>query len=483
MTMATDATRPRWRTELPFLVALGLGAAIRIVVATAFPPVFLVSDGPTYLNLADHLTPDPDRPVGYSIVLRGLSEIDTSLALVTTVQLVLGLLTATIAYALLRRWDVGPWVATLATLPLLFDSMQLLLEHAVLSDVLFGFLVVAGIAALAWSRDPRWWTTVLAGGLLGLATLVRVLGEPTVVLAALFLLLVATTWRDRLLHVALVAVAFAVPVTAYAAWYHHEHGAWAITQAGGRALYMRTTTFVDCDQVTMPDYERVLCPGEPLGERRDPTQYGWHDRETVPRLDPPPGVTQQQAMRDFALRVIRAQPGDYARDVTRDFLLSFLSTDRDDHYEMDTSVKWKFDTIVAYEHDSHYMKLAFDTRLGGIPAPRQPMADLMEHYGRLVYLPGPLALGLVVVALVGAVVRRPDERPSRRPLLLLTLALPLVLILVPDVTAQFVWRYQLPLVTMLPLSAALGWTRLRAPARPPAPTDRTEASPTAPASA
>jgi hypothetical protein len=49
---------------------------------------------------------------------------------------------------------------------------------------------------------------------------------------------------------------------------------------------------------------------------------------------------------------------------------------------------------------------------------------------------------------------------------LLTLALPLVLIAVPDVTAEFVWRYQLPLVVLLPLSAALGWTRLRAVRRP-----------------
>jgi hypothetical protein len=45
----------------------------------------------------------------------------------------------------------------------------------------------------------------------------------------------------------------------------------------------------------------------------------------------------------------------------------------------------------------------------------------------------------------------------------LLLVLPLTLVLVPDVTAEFVWRYQLPLVVLLPMSAALGWTRLRAP--------------------
>jgi 4-amino-4-deoxy-L-arabinose transferase-like glycosyltransferase len=459
--MATDAIDPRWRTELPFLVTVGVAAVVRVVVAIAFPPAFLMSDGPAYLNLADALSPSRDRPVGYSVFLRGLQEIDRSLALVTSMQIVVGLLTAVVAYALLRRWDVSPGIATLAVVPMLFDAMQLLLEHAILSDVLFGLLVVSAVAALAWWPTPRAWTTVAAGLLLGLATLVRVIAEPSVVLAALFLLLVATTWRARLLHVVLVVATFALPLTAYAAWYHHEHGAWAITQASGRALYMRTTTFVDCDAITVPDYERVLCPAEPVGRRSDPTWYGWHSNDTVPELHPPPGVSEQQAMRDFALRAITAQPADYARVVARDFLLPFVAVDRHDHYEMSTSVKWQFHTIVPYEHRSHYMSLAFDQRVGGIPAPRQPMANVMEWYGRVVFVPGPLALALLVLAVVGLVVRRPEEQPSLRPLGLLTLAMPLMLILVPDVTAQFVWRYQLPLVVLLPLSAALGWTRIR----------------------
>jgi hypothetical protein len=461
MPMATDATRTRWRTELPFLVALGAAALVRVVLAVTFRPAFLMSDGPEYLTYAHHLSPNPDRPVGYSIFLRGLSEVSGSLALVTSVQLVLGLLGAVAAYALLRRWGVAPWVATLATVPMLFDAMQLLFEHSVLSDTFFDFLVLVAVAALAWSPTPHVATTLLAGGLLGMATVVRIVGEPTVVLAALFLLLVAGSWRARVVHVVLVLAAFAVPVTAYAAWYHDAHGSWALSQTGGRALYMRTTTFVDCSQVQLPRYERVLCPQEPLGQRKDPTWYGWHSPDTVRRLHPPPGVSDDQAMHDFAIRAIKAQPGSYVRDVARDFGLGFVSVDRNDHFEMQTSVKWKLSKIVAYERSSPFMTLAFDTYVGGMPTPWQPGADVLGWYGRVVYLPGPLALLLVVVAVAGVVVRRPDQRPSLRPVALLTLTLPLVLVLVPDVTAQFVWRYQLPLVVLLPLSAALGWTRLR----------------------
>ena len=423
-----------------------------------------MSDGPEYLSYAHHLSPNPDRPVGYSIFLRGLSEVSGSLALVTSVQLVLGLLGAVAAYALLRRWGVAPWVATLATVPMLFDAMQLLFEHAVLSDMLFDFLVVVAVAALAWWPTPRAWTTLLAGGLLGLATVVRVVGEPTVVLAALFLLLVAGSWRARVVHVVLVLAAFAVPVTAYAAWYHDAHGSWALSQTGGRALYMRTTTFVDCSQVQLPRYERVLCPQEPLGQRRDPTWYGWHSPDTVPRLHPPAGRLRRPG--DARLR----DPGDQgtARATTcatcaRDFGLGFVSVDRNDHFEMQTSVKWKLAKIVAYEHSSPSMR-SRSTPIWGASRPRgSRAADVLGWYGRIVYVPGPLALLLVGVAVAGVVVRRRDQRPSLRPLALLTLALPLVLVLVPDVTAQFVWRYQLPLVVLLPLSAALGWTRLRGP--------------------
>jgi 4-amino-4-deoxy-L-arabinose transferase-like glycosyltransferase len=459
--MAADPTRAWWQTERTFLVTLAVAALVRLVVAFAFPPAFVMSDAAEYLSLSDHLSPSPDRPVGYSFLLRGLSEVTRSLVLVTSVQLVLGLVSAVVAYLLLRRWGVRPWVATLGTVPMLFDAMQLLLEHAILSDVLFGFLVVSAIAALAWWQTPRLGTTAAAGLLLGLATVVRVLGGPTVVLAALFLLLVATTWRSRLVHVALLVAAFATPVAAYAGWYHHVHGAYAVSQTSGRSLYMRTTTFVDCTKIQVPAYERVLCPADPLGQRKDPTWYGWHSLDTVPRLQPPPGVSDDQAMRDFAVRAIRAQPGAYARAVGRDFGLTFVAVNRNDYFEMATSIKWSFRKLVGYERSRPWIGAAFLAHGGQPPVTQRPLAGAMAGYGLVVFLPGPLALVVLALAVVGIAVRRRDEHPSLRPLALLTLALPLTLVVVPDLTAQFVWRYQLPLVTLLPLSAALGWTRLR----------------------
>lgn len=458
--------RGLWGSERPFVVAFAAAAVLRILVLVAFPPAFLMSDGPTYLGFVDHLVASGDRPVGYGVFLRVLSWATRSLELVSTSQLVLGLLTGLIGYVLLRRWGVSPWVATLAALPVLFDPLQLMLEHAVLSDVLFGFLLMLAAAVLAWWRRPRLWTTAAAGTLFGAATLVRIVGEPTVAVSVLFLLLAATTWRARLVHSALVVVTFLLPLTAYAAWYHHENGVFAITDASGRALYMRTTSFVDCSRLTLPSYEQTLCPGEPLGDRFDPTWYGWHDPNTVHKLHLPPGVSQQQAMRDFAIRAIKAQPLDYLRVVARDAVLPFTSMQRDNRYEYSTAVKWDFSTYLHYVPTRRWTEPAFAAHGGVMPLARHPLADRLADYGRWIHVPGPLLLALLVLAVAGLVVRREEAR-SVRPLAVLLLALPLVLILAPDATAEFVWRYQLPLVTMLPLSAALGWTRLRGPRREP----------------
>jgi hypothetical protein len=450
-----------WRRERPFWWALGFAVLIRLLVQAAFPPALVFSDGPTYLGMVDHLSPSPDRPSGYGVFLWALSALTRSLDLVSLAQALLGLVSAGVAYALLRRYGVSPRVATLGVAPLLFDEMQLVLEHSVLSDVLFEVLLLVAVAALAWSPLPRLDRTAVAGLLLGTATVVRIVGEPTVVAAALFLLLAATSWRARAVHVVALGAAFALPLVAYAAWFDHDHGHWALTESSGRALYMRTTTFVDCARLSVPSYERTLCPTDPVGSRQDPTYYGFHDPHTLPRLRPPAGISPDAAMRDFAIQAIRAQPADYAAIGARDFAMTFWAPVRTDHYEYDTAHKWNFANWVGHTPSSTWEQPAYDAHGGGTQQSHQPLADVLAAYSYVVFVPGPALLILVALAAAGFVVRRRDDPERRRPLIFLTLALGLGLVLVPDLTAEFVWRYQLPLVTLVPLAAALAWTRLR----------------------
>jgi hypothetical protein len=456
------------RDHRAFVIALALAAVLRVAVVVAFPPGFVFSDGPTYLALVDDLQPLTDRAVGYGFLLDALAAVSRDVWLVTAVQHALGLLTGVLLYALLRRWSVPSALATLATLPVLFDSMQLALEHSVLSDVLFDVLVVAGIAALAWHRAPRVPTVALGGLLLGLAVCVRVVGQPLVVVAVLFCLGAATTWRARLITSLVVVASFAIPVAAYASWYHAEHGVWAMSESGGRALYMRTTGFVDCSTFTMPEYERPLCPAEPVGARLDPTDYGWHTPDGTHGLVLPPGVTYDAAMGDFARRAIRAQPGEYAGIVARDLMVNF-TVPRMDRYEYDTAYKWRLDTYVWLEPTAR-SRASYADHGGDQLEPRAPLAGWLGWYGWTVYAWGPLLFLLTLLAVVGllpvgrggraAAVTRPGDPSRTRPLIFLVTATAVGLLAAPAVTAQFVWRYQLPFLVLVPAAAVLAVVRV-----------------------
>ena len=61
------------RGHRPFLIALALAAVVRVAVMVAFPPGFVLSDGPTYLGLVDDLYPRTDRTVGYGFLLDALT--------------------------------------------------------------------------------------------------------------------------------------------------------------------------------------------------------------------------------------------------------------------------------------------------------------------------------------------------------------------------------------------------------------------------
>lgn len=461
-----------WQDHRAFAIALTVGAALRVVIQLTFPPAFIFSDGPTYLSLVDRLTPSPDRPVGYGFLLRGLSWITRDVTAVAVTQHALGLATAVMIYALLRRWGVAARLATLAAVPVLFDGMQLVLEHSILSDVLFDFLLVLGIVILAWRRTPTLTAAACAGLVLGVTVVTRLVGEPVILAAVLFCLLAATTLRRRVATALVICIAFMVPVTAYATWYHHERGVWALAEFGGKALYMRTTTFVDCSTLSVPTYERELCPDQPIGQRRDPTYYGWHDTTTIPALKPPPGVTKNAALRDFALSGISSQPVDYLRTVVRDIALNFAPL-RVNLFEYSTASKWSFDHYVGYT-PTDWTGPAYMAHGGSPPETRQPFGDLLKVYGMVVYLWGPLLLAVLVLALVGIVARRGLEAPRTRPLAVPIASLGIVLMFLPDATAEFTWRYQLPALVLLPMAAALGWTRLRGDHQGATPTPSTD---------
>ncbi len=459
---ATARGHRPWLVEhRPFLVALLLAALLRLTVQLAYTPGLVHSDGPTYLGFLDTFEPSQDHPAGYGLfLLYPVSLLTDRVVLAATItQHLLGLATAVLVYLLLRRWGVGRWAATLATLPVLFDGLALIMEATVLSDTLFAFLVVAAVVVLGWQRRPTAWLAFAAGALLGLSVTVRLVGEPLVLVGVAFCLLAGRGWRARVAAAAALTVGFALPLGAYATWYHHERGIYALSEFGGRSIYTRTTTFVDCPRLSVPRYERVLCPPEPLGHRFDPTYYAWLDERTLPRLRPPPGSTPDDAMREFGLEAIRVQPLDYAGIALRDFALNF-DVWRGDRFEYALANKWRFGTYL-HPNPTERLFTAYDTHGGEQLAVHHPAADVLAGYSWVVYLPGPALLGCLVLGLLGGLGVGRARRSGLRSICLLLTVTGAGLLAIPDLTTDFSWRYQVPALALLPAGAALGLRALR----------------------
>jgi hypothetical protein len=459
------------RRHWPFVTVLVLGVALRVLAMVGYrPALFYIDSVASYLLPLPKLDPTGQDPIGYDFLLLWPVLRVGNVEVVAAIQHLLGLGIAVAGYALLRRKGAGRWLATLATVPVLLDAYQVQIEHNLMADPLFEALVVAGLCVLAW-RDRPGWPAVVAGGLLlGLATTVRQVGEVLVVPLLLFVVLaVRGRWRRLVLGAGALAC-FAVPVAAYASYYHHFSGRYGISHAGANALYGRVATFVDCTGMDLPDEERILCPSTPPAGRPGP-DYWAHDGRSpwVALVNAVGGERADLLADDFAKRAIRHQPLDFVRSVGGDGLKVFAWR-REDVSVSDPPVeRWRFQT--TFPTFPNLVTLDSIAQLShqygsGDPVVRPGVAKVLRGYQLSVgHTPGPVLALAMLFGLAGAV--------RRRGLPALLFLLTGILVPVLGDVVVFSWRYQLPGFVLLPLAGALGAVALaRRPAAFPEPADQ-----------
>ncbi|WP_310741544.1 hypothetical protein [Microbispora sp. H10670] len=498
------ARRHRW-----FLGVFGLGALLRLVTVLGYRPALWFPDSYTYVVTAMRPRPDLVRPAGYSMFLR-LFEAFHSFALVVTVQHVLGLLAGVMVYVTVLRRGGRAWAAVLACAPVLLDAYQIELEHLLVSDSLFTFLLVSAVC-LAMRRRLTSRASAALGLLLAAATLTRTVGLPLIAVFALFLLAYGmrragaaagttaettagtegtarpSTVRPGRVVAAIVLpflVTALVPVAAYAGWFYASHQRLGIIGSNGVFLYARTMSFADCAVMDPPADLAVLCDPRPPASRPVSQEYIWDAASPLVRL---PGITFTKETDTlagrFASLAIRSQPLDYLRTTLTELGRSFTpgrpvypDADTYGYYRFPATVPpppGRYPALVGKEFARRYEQGPLTVRIS------EPLAGWMRGYQRVAWLPGAALLAVLLVPPAAWTARRATAA-RRAPGAPepggwgLAWATAWALLLVPAATAQFDYRYTLPAVPLACLAAALAVTRPAASAAPPASRGRRE---------
>jgi hypothetical protein len=265
---------PRARWPRGTTVALGLlllgGIFVRAVVIHSYRPGFVgYPDAIGYIAAARLKGPagllffNQYRPAGYPLFLTWLHGIDSILGFVVTVQHLMGLATALLLYVTVAPFVQHRWVALLPVTVICFSGMEVLLEHSILSETLYTFLVVGALFCSSRAITSRgWWDLSwlgAAGVLMGFSVPVRSAG--IFVVPALILWAVASRpgWKRRLLRGLVPLFCFAGALFSYLSYQHQYTHSWEITRTTGETLYARTAVFADCKDFTPPDGTRKLC--------------------------------------------------------------------------------------------------------------------------------------------------------------------------------------------------------------------------------
>jgi hypothetical protein len=438
-----------------FVLVLLPAVAMRVIAMLGFRWTLWFNDSYGYVaNATGTFKPDTLRPSGYSVFLRILEPLH-SFATPVILQHLMGLGIGVMVYALaVHRFRVPRPVAVLAAVPALYDGNQIELEHLLMADVPFAFLVTAAATIVLWRKKPTTAQFALAGGLLGLASVTRSAGLPLLAVLAVYLLIHRAGWRA----ITAAIVACLIPLGGYMLWFFAFYGNFATTEASGLFMYQRVMAFADCSKISLPPEDTALCTTVPPDQRPVSQWYLWGKTSPLLRFPPPRfGPLQNRLGEQFAVKAIEAQPLSYAGVIWHDTWRAF-AWNRPVFPDPLTYAEYQFGNAI----NGPSRKAAVGTGYGASQPRRyvhgptqtqivQPYADIMIWYQKHIYMPGtPLGV-LLGVGLCGMALgwRRFGGA------ILLPWGLSAGLLMIPAATAEFDYRYVLPAVPFACLAAAM----------------------------
>jgi hypothetical protein len=448
------------RRHAGLLVLLAAAAVPRVMITLAYSTALWFPDSGTYVDRAATVQTAVDRPWGYSAYLWVLEKF-LSFRWIAVSQHLLGLVAIVLVYALLQRRGVSRWASLLAVVPLGFDAYLLDIEHFLLAETLFLFLLVVAVVVLLRTERPGPVRLGVVGLLMGAVTLTRTVGTFLIGVLLVYLVIRLLLRTVRWTAVAAFVLGVLVTVVPYAGWFDSEHGSFAMTDYTGHFLYGRVAGFVQCSELDIPDRLRPLCPTAPPAERPTGDHFVWFPDSPANATRNGVRVFSEADLQQFSVAAIEAQPWDYLHRIASE-TKHYLMPGRVSGPQDTCPTWWVFPVPAPIELYNCTPRLAPEP-FGYDPA----LVWDIRAYQEVVYTPGPV-LAFCIVAGVGALfLRRRSSRERLDPALLA--ALGLTLLVAPAMTASFDYRYLLPTLAVLPPAAALALRGLsvRLPRRAP----------------
>jgi hypothetical protein len=445
-----------WREHRLFILVVLPAIALRVDAELGYRWQVWFNDSFQYVSDAVTRTPDPTRPSGYGVFLTILEPLH-SYAIVTILQHLLGIAVAVMIYALLRhRFGVRPWLAALAAVPVLYDGFQIQLEHLIMADVPFEFLIVLAATLLLWDPKPSLPRCALIGLLLGLASVDRSVGQPLLAVFAVYMIIRRVSWRG----VAATLVMAIIPLLGYSGWFWLDHGQFAMSESTGVFLYSRVMTFAECNKMQLPVDELPLCTTTPPSKRPIAQAYIWTPVSPLARFPAPKFAPLTNTLaQDFAKRAIEAQPLDYAKAVWDDTARVFTwkrSVFPNPATYNEYLFGYKSAGIPSWDHANFGIYTSYAAYyVRGNPHTKvvNPYATFIRLWQRYIWLPG-TGYGLILLVGLGGLVVAWRRFGGEA---LLPWVTSVALIVTPAATAEFDYRYVLPAVPFACLAAAMAF--------------------------
>lgn len=395
--------------------------------------------GPWHALFSDYY-----MPAGYALFLKITHAVTTNVALTTGLQHLMGLGLGALIFFATRRFGIPAWLALVPAALAILGGEQLYLEHILMNDFLFAFLLVTGlcIGAYGLSPTPRLCLLALAGLVLGASGLIRQTGLALpLVLAACALLAGEARLGQRFGRAGAVLVPAVLLVGMYAGVVNVSGGQYTgLTDMGGWNLYARVAPFADCHAFSPPPGTRVLCEATPPQQRNGSFWYAWSPASRGMSVLGVATPRNAHLPQEFARAVVENQPGMYVRTVVKD-VLRYADPNLGDVQG------WSGESPDTVSFEQGLVDPVTSNRLNQIMGsywsdlkPQLHHIQALAWYGSLTTISGLAWVVLVVVSVLGIAFGRGSPRVGAALFGLSAFAI----YLLPAMTLSWDWRYGIP---------------------------------------